>query len=66
MAHVLIMCVVGVWRHIMHTTQTEQFGNQSSTILLYEEAQVPDCTRKIHADIAIPKKAEAKLQAQAQ
>jgi hypothetical protein len=24
---------------------------------------VPDCTRKIHADTAIPKKAEAKLQA---
>jgi len=28
------------------------------------EAQVRDCTRKIHADIAIPKKAEAQLQAQ--
>lgn len=31
-----------------------------------QEAQVPDCTRKIHADIAIPKEAEEKLQAQTQ
>ena len=27
---------------------------------------MPDCTRKIHADTAVPKKAEAKLQAHIQ